>query len=84
MDSHRLTLERTSLMHIPRASNSRSRCLNFMETDEAALRDHLIVVDFMVELSMVLPCTRCRAKSAITLFLSLWHLRIRAGTMSMS
>ena len=74
IDSHRLTSERISLIHWlsrPRVSNRGSSCLNIKETDEDALRCRLIVVYFAVELSVVLPCARCRGQSAITLFLSL-------------
>ena len=52
--------------------------------DEAALRHRLIVVDFMVELNIVLPCARHMAQSTINLLLSLWKLHGRAGSMSMS
>ena len=39
--------------------------------DEAALKNHLIVVDFMVDLIVVLPCARFEAQRGIVLFLSL-------------
>ena len=42
----------------PSVSNSRSTCYNFIVMDEAALSRRLIVVDFMVELSLVLLCAR--------------------------
>ena len=55
-DSHRLTSERTSLMRWdsrPRVSNSGCRYLWFKGADEAALRQHFIVVDFIVVLRAV-------------------------------
>ena len=64
IDSNRLTSEGTSLMHFSsrsRVSNSGSSFLNFKRTDEAVLRFSLMVVEFVVELSMVLPCARCMA-----------------------
>ena len=52
-------------------SNIRYDSLNIEGMDEDALMFHLIVVDFAVELSVVLTCARRRVQSAITLFLSL-------------
>ena len=74
IDSHRFTSERTSLIHWLfrlHVSNIGSDSLNIKGMDEDALRCHLIVVDFAVELSVVLTCARRRVQSAITLFLSL-------------
>ena len=63
IDSYRLTSERNSLTHqSSRAcvSNNGSSCLNFIGTDEATLRHLLIVLDFVADLSIVLPCARHR------------------------
>ena len=73
-DSYRLTSERMSLVRWvfrTLVSNSGSSCLNFKETDEAALRHLLIVVDFLVELRMVPPCARCGTQSTIAFFVAL-------------
>ena len=60
-DSHCLTSQKTSLMRWDsrlRVPNYESSSFWHKELDEDALRQWFIVVDFMVELSVVLPYTR--------------------------
>ena len=38
-------------------------------TDDAAVRQFLMVPEFMVMINIVLPCARCKAQKAIALLL---------------
>ena len=64
IDSHRLTSEKKYLMRWGSrlcVSNTGSIYLCLRGTDEASLRWRFIVLDFMVVLSVVLPCSRFKA-----------------------